>query len=229
MKRKWGILAAGVFFCLTLTAQADLADLLAYFANPNWGDDPGEPDTLFIFCINETQNQQIFQFHYKTDNMNDGDSVVGMYIPLIITTDQPGVTLDTTIAATYAGTVLADWPYLAVSVFGGPDQFPMQLVIGGHFFGTGTQMGAGEHIVANLTFSIAQPCEICVDTDSSFHLGYPVHVVTEFAIDYVPQWREACCGPVVPTLSQWGLIIFALILLSGLIYFIHSRRVPTQA
>jgi len=197
--------------------------------------DPLEPDTLYTVCLNQTANQQVIQINLTTDNIEAGDSIQGIIMSLLITTDRPGVTLDTTVATTYAGTALANWEIAVVSVttaLGDPSVFPMLLKIGGVDFGENLNLlGSGDYLLANVVFSVTEPTNLCVDSflDRREDLASLV-LTTSSSVDYFPQWVGACCGPqppsptLVPTLSQWGFIIFSLLLLGTLAYYIQRRR-----
>jgi hypothetical protein len=214
----------------TVMASAGWADLLQYFANPNWGDDPLQPDTVYLVCTNLSPAQQVIQVRLKTDNLGRTDSIVGVYIPVIITTDKPGVTLDTTIATTFGGTDISSWQFLAVVVgtdnSEDPSKFPMKLVFGGddpvqfpHL------LANGDYLIASLSFSVSEPTNICIDTTSQVLTGLPLLLTTAYAVDYPPQWQEACCyiQGSIPTLSEWGLIIFSFLLLASLIFYLRRR------
>ena len=229
-RARWLLALSSVLLLnLSVAFSFNLAD---YFPNLVLGPDPGQPDTVYVVCSHQTANQQIIQVRLKTDNVNSGDSVEGAFIPLVITTNQMGVALDTTVSTTYAGTALASWDILVVSVNssgGDPSSFPMQLNIGGISFG-GNFLGAGNHLLANLTFSVTQPTEICLDTTR--YQGNGILLAASglpISLDYTPQWRSACCAPIVPTLSEWGLIIFSILLLAGLIYYLRYPRLKLQA
>ena len=232
------IALAGVLsFLLFLphSAQADLSDYLQYFADPNWGEDPEGPDTVYITCGASTPSKVVLQVRMKTDNLygdtsfNTGNLVIALYIPLIIYVDQEGVVLDTTISTTYAGTSLEDWGLLALTVTGSPEQFPLKVLVGGRDdYSYSHQLIAGDHLLANLTFAVSRPTNICIDTSSNQGVLLPLLATTSVAIDYQPQWRSACCGPVVPTLSQYGLLIFGVLLFGMMVYAIKkAKRVLT--
>jgi hypothetical protein len=105
----------------------------------------------------------------------------------------------------------------------------MRLLLGGIAIGIDdTALGQGNHLIAKLSFGSSN-LEISVDTISvGIGTDFPLYVTTMGAyppgsIDYQPKWRPACCGPVVPTLSEWGLIIFSFLLLASLIFYLRRR------
>ena len=194
--------------------------------------DPLEPDTAYTVCLTQTSTQQVIQIRLMTDNIGAGDSIQAAIIRLLITADRPGVTLDTTLATTFAGTALANWEIQVVAV-DDPSLFPMQLNIGGLDFGENLNLlGSGDHLIANLVFSISEPTNFCVDTSLVNPEGFDnLALTTSSPIDYFPQWVGACCGPTppptpttIPTLSEWGLIIFSLLLLATLVFYLHCKR-----
>jgi len=210
-------------------------NLYDYFPNLVPGQDPGQPDTLYVVCQNQTASSQVLQVRVKTDNVSTGDSIQGFSVVLRMTVDQPGVTLDTTTATTYAGTALSNWEFLSSDVYppnSDPSVFPMYLTLGGVDFDAQNMLAAGDYLLANLVFSLSRSTNICVDTTSVANIFDPSDTLTTVlvtggsfsnVIEYVPQWRPACCGPVVPTLSQWGLIVFSLLLLTSLIFYLRRR------
>jgi len=208
-------------------------DLSQYLSKTTQGEDPEQPDTLYFICQRQSFDTWVIHVRLKTDNLNAGDSVIGAYIPLVITADKPGVVLDTTVTTTYTGTPLASWDVKVANVFtpgnlypGDPKVFPMHLLIGGHdaFDAISHPIGKGDYLLAKLVFSVSEPTTICVDTTSEFNINEPLLLVTTNAMDYLPQWRGGCCVPGVPSLSQWGLFLFGFLLLAYLTWFFYRRR-----
>ena len=205
-------------------------DLSQYLSKATQGEDPEQPDTIYLVCLTQTQNpaQQIVEVRLKTDNVAPGDSIAGILIPLIIETDKPGVVLDTTISTTYSGTALGNWDSKSVSVIsngGDPSQFPLTLLMGGADFGGPPPpviLGKGDYLIANLVFKVSDPTLICLDTTT--WEARSLAVATTAAVAYTPQWRSCCSD--IPTLTQWGLIILGLLLLAYVTYFIYSKRKP---
>ena len=214
-----------IFFFLP---SAEAFNLYDYFPNLVPGQDPGQPDTLYTVCESQTAGQQVIQIRLKTDNVGALDSVAGAFIPLLVTTDKPAVLLDTTVATTFSGTASQVWDVLAVDVQtsgGNPGSFPMTVVVGGVTFDTIGALGPGDHLLARLVFSLSEPTTICVDTTHT--LTGPIcclDLVTFGAVDYVPQGYKICCGPAVPTLSEWGLILFSLLLLASIVWYLKRVK-----
>jgi hypothetical protein len=222
------LIVSGLLVSNVLAIQPNLFE---FFGSKTLGDDPGQPDTLYLACA-ETGTIQV---RYKTDNADAPDSILGFYIPLIITADKPGAVLDTVLANTYGGTPLAEWDALVVNVMddgispaGDPSHFPMYLLVGGHdaFDADRHPLGPGDHLIANLRFATVEPTVICIDTTSQLGVRNPLEVVTHYAIGYLPQWRASCCelGTPIPTLSQWGLIVFGTVLLVSLGLYLRRQR-----
>ena len=101
----------------------------------------------------------------------------------------------------------------------------MQIVVGGADIGATTvPLGAGDYLLANLVFSLSSPTEICVDSTHDIR-GFGIYMVTELAMDYYTQWGGSlCCGPIVPALSEWGLIAFGVLLLGSLVFYLSRSR-----
>lgn len=214
-----------LFWWSPVSADFNLGD---YFPNLILGPDPGQPDTVYVACASQTATQQIIQIRLKTNNPAPYDSIQGALIPLVITADRPGVTLDTTLATLYTGTALAAWDLPVVSVFsfgGNPSAFPLKVNLGGVDFGQ-HMLSNGDHLMAKLVFSISEPTNICVDTTTT-QGGYSLSIGVIYVSpdqEYYPRWRGGCCGPVIPTLSEWGLIIFSLLLLTSLVFYLARPR-----
>jgi hypothetical protein len=230
MRIRTCLVTISVAVLLSDSATADLTEFLQDFSYVNTAQDPGQPDLVYVVADSQTSNQQVFQVRLKTDNVDDGDSVIGIGLVMEITTDRPGVTLDTSYATALNGSALdgADVSVFSVwdtSGVGGvdPTVFPMLVVLAGINIEEPI-VGPGDHLLANLVFSLTNPTYyMCVDTTARFgHLE--LQVVTESGEGYSPHWQAACCCPVVPTLSEWGLVIFSLLLLASVAYYILRRR-----
>ena len=81
--------------------------------------------------------------------------------------------------------------------------------------------------MANLKFSVSEPTTICVTgtyIDGWTHTG--LLLVTTEANGYTTAFAPACCegGPTVPTLSEWGLILFGVVLFGTLVWYLRRRR-----
>jgi len=99
------------------------------------------------------------------------------------------------------------------------------------------ELGPGDYLVANLVFSVSGPTNICVDTTSYPLSGPPFVVVLQVAttgsqtipvVDYTPGWVGECCGPSVPTLTEWGLVAFSILLLGTIAFYLRRRRLQPQ-
>ncbi len=175
------------------------------FSKLTFDEDPGQPDTLYFTCIKVGATKQVIRIRFKTDNIAFGDSVIGAYIPFVITTDKPGVVLDSSLVSIYNGTSIASWNVRVVSIFtpaypGDPSLFPMHLLIGGYdsfFDSISYPLGKGEYLMAKLVFTVSGPTKICVDTTSKFNIWSPLLIVTTAAAGYIPQWEGGCCEPTI--------------------------------
>jgi hypothetical protein len=235
VKNKLLISAISLLFSLSSVAWSD--SFGQYFASNASGVDPAEPDTLYMTCSGNT-----IELRYFTDNTAPSDSIVAFYIPLVVTTDKPGVVLDTTVNTAFTGTALENWDAKTVNVctlscFGGccgrdPSIFPMALLIGGNdaFDADRNGLVSGDYLIAKLAFTVSEPTTICIDTTSQFNIGAPLEVITDFAVGYTPQWEAGCCdiAGAIPTLTEWGLIIFAALILVGMIVIIRRKRLRAK-
>jgi len=232
MKKNILLLILSSLLLLATVGYGKTINLYSLFPNLTLGSDPGGMDTVYVTCGGLTVSQVTVQIWVKTDNTGV-DALQGIYVPVEVTADQPGVTLDTTLASTYTGTAVQSWDdsvlYVSVVSNGGdPSAFPMQLILGGVDLDQSGVLGAGNHLLANLKFNVSQPTNICIEDTFSWYLGSLTLVTTE-ANGYTPAFKGDCCGPIVPTLTEWGLIIFGVLLLGGLIWYLRRRRVTRLA
>lgn|SRR5574341_802323 len=223
----------GLVFALVILPAMAFADTLSIFGIlegvVQWLD-PANPDSVYLVCQPQTDSQQVIQVRLKTNNIYEGDSVVAFHVPLWITTDKPGVTLDTTVKATYKGTAVSTWEYLPISVrtnSENPSLFPMLIVVGAWTMDpSGVLLGAGDHLLANLTFKISKITRICVDSTHQNLDGheYGLELVTESAHGFTPRWRsKVCCRPSYSLAKPLVLMVFVGIPLLGFIVY-YLRR-----
>jgi hypothetical protein len=170
--------------------------------SPAWGEDPGEPDTVYLSFSDQAPDRQVVQIRLVTDNANRPDSIVGFYLPVIITTDRPGVVLDTTIAATFDSSAVVHWKVKHIGIQNGsadPSVFPMEVIVGAiNTLVPGYEpLRPGDNLLARLIFSVSQPTDICIDTITSA-TNLPLLLTTWTAYDYRPQWRGGCFEEVIP-------------------------------
>lgn len=225
MRKSVGLLIICASLLFSSSARANWNDFLQYFANPNWGVDPQQPDTVYLVCSQSGNSQQIVQIRLVTDNSGYADSVLGFYLPLIITTNQTGVVLDTTIATIFTGTDCQEWYQGVYLQYGDPSLFPMKMTVGAVGLGPHpASLSPGNHLLARLVFNVSEPTKICLDTTSHVSTGLPLLLTTRYpSVDYQPQWRPACCDQVVPTLSEWGLVVFSILLFTLVILYLRRR------
>ena len=235
MRRRLVFLVIFGLLALPILGQAEEFDLETYFPDLTLGHDPeGDLDTVYVACGTSSATEITLQIRMKTDNAAVSDfshdnGIVAFYIPIVITTDAPGVILD---SVDFSGSNLS--PYFGtgvniVSGGGNPSIFPMQLIVGGIASNLTGGVGPGDFLLASLIFTVSEPTTICVPAPFSYYLG-DLLLVTEFANGYTPAFVSACCsgGPVVPTLTEWGLIFFGFLLLIGLVWYVRNRRVAAR-
>ncbi|OGC78071.1 MAG: hypothetical protein A2Z27_03895 [candidate division Zixibacteria bacterium RBG_16_50_21] len=208
-------------------------DFYSLFPNLVLGSDPNGTDSVYTDCGGITANQVTLQVRVKTDNADPNDALQGIYIPIELSADQAGVTLDSTVTSAYTGSAVQNWQtdgamYVSVVSNGGdPSGFPMQLVLDGVDLDQSDVLGAGDHLVASLKFNVSQPTNICATGTFEFQSNGIALVTTE-ANGYTPAFTGGCCGPIVPSLSEWGLILFGITLLLGLVWYVRKRRVAAR-
>ncbi len=236
MKGKSKLIVNAIALLFSFSSLVWSGSFEQYFASNTAGVDPAGPDTLYFTCAGNS-----IELRYFTDNTAPSDSIIGFYIPLIITTDKPGVVLDTTVNTAFSGTAVENWDAKVVNVCTlncanccgrDPSVFPMGLLIGTHdgFDADRHCLAAGDYLIASLTFSVSEPTTICIDTTSQINIGNPLEIVTNYAVGYVSQWKAGCCdiGDPIPTLTEWGLIVFAVVLLASMFFLIRLRSVKRR-
>jgi len=155
---------------------------------------------------------------------------MGIQTDIEIKVDCQGVTLDTTEAAIFDGAAVEFWGIKSVAWVAPSTGIPGLLRIGAVELDTldpGAPLGPGDHLFATLVFSLSEPCCICVTPIPCVGCDDPTILVTTLANGYYPVVGGDCfCPPwPVPTLSEWGLILFGLTLLLGIVWNIRRQKV----
>jgi hypothetical protein len=209
-------------------------DLYTLFPNLTLGSDPGAVDYVYVSCAGITANTLTLQVHVVTDApINPDDYLQGIDVELEASADQGGVTLDTTTATVYNGSAVQVWGDSLVSVNvttngGNPSVFPLKVQLGAvELHSSPTYLGPGDHIFATLKFNLSSPTNINVA--GTCISNCPATLVTSVANGYTVQVTEKTCGPAVPTLSEWGLILFGVILFGSLVWYLRRRPVTAAA
>ena len=206
-------------------------DLYSLFPNLTLGSDPGEVDYCYVACAGITANTLTLQVHVVTDAPTTDDYLQGIQVDVVVTPDQGGVTLDTTVATVYGGSAVSNWGLKSVAVFtggGNPSSYPLQGTLGAVELDSsdaGFTLGPGDHLFATLKFNLLSPTNICAEVCEDPTL---VTVLANgYAVAFSP--LEKCCGPAVPTLSEWGLILFGVVLFGSLVWYLRRRPVMASA
>jgi hypothetical protein len=169
--------------------------------------------------------------HVVTDNADPFDALQGVELELAVTVDQGGVTLNDTDPSVYGGSAVVNWGIRSVNVVGGnPSSYPMQLKLGAVELDTadaGAPLGPGDHLFATLVFNVSSPTNINV-SGTTIQNG-PATLVTTQANGYSAAVTGETCGPIVPTLSEWGLILFGVVLFGGMVWYLRRQRPATVA
>ena len=159
--------------------------------------DPGKPDTVYVECAGVSQGVLTIKIMFVTDNVGDTNLIDGFSVPLRLTNSNPAanLVLDTTVAATYAGSAEGGFSYLRTWVYsngGNPSIFPLQYNLTAlNVPPESTAIGAGRYLFANLKLHLEDTTTICVDTQST-------KTVTLFFLKpnnhkFFPKWRSGCC------------------------------------
>ena len=226
MKRGLSIVIFYLFLLLQGLATAGGFDLHTFFPNLIMGTDPNGPDSVYVACGSQSPTQSIMQVRIGTDNLNPDDYIQGVSLELLASADEPGVCLDTSLAAVFGGGAVSGWGLKTIYLPGGdPCAFPLQIKLGAVELDTadvGVPLGPGGYLFADLRFGVSAPTNITV-TGTNISNG-PAIFVTTSADGYSPKVKANTCGPIVPTLSEWGLIFFSALLLSGIIWYVRRHR-----
>ena len=225
-------------FLLPGTLLAKSLDFYSMFPSLTLGFDPTGVGTDTVRPVNGglTATQQKVLIRVKTDNANPEDYLQGVLVDAYITVDCQGVCLDTTLASLFAGTAVANWGIRSFrKVNPDPCVWPDTVRIAALELDTldpGAPLDSGDHLFATLVFNFTNgPCDICCKvvpcppTDPA--CVDPTLLVTTLANGYYPAVRGDCFGPAVPTLSEWGLILFGLTLLLGIVWYVRRQKVAT--
>ena len=195
-------------------------DLYSLFPNLVMGSDPNGPDQVYVTCASISANTVTMAVHVVTDNADPFDALQGVELELLATADQGGVTFDETQATVYNGSAVANWGILSVDTPNGPNNvFPLDIKLGAVELDTadaGAPLGPGDHLFATLVFNVSSPTNINV-SGTTIQNG-PATLVTTLANGYSAAVTGETCGPIVPTLSEWGLILFGEVLFGGMVW-----------
>jgi len=180
--------------------KAKLASLILFLMWSNGAQaavpDPGNPDTAYVECAGISQGALLIKIMFVTDNVGDTNKIDGFSFPLHITNSNPAANpvLDTTLAATYAGSAASSFSARAAWVYsnkGNPSIFPLQYNLTAINLQNSPPVGAGRHLFANLILHLQDTTTICVDTQST-------KTVTLFFLKpnnhkFFPKWKTNCC------------------------------------
>jgi hypothetical protein len=173
------------FFCWAIT-------LFLGWTALSWGqsDPQGALDSFYLECGVPAADTLLLQLRFASDN-TDSNRIAGFGMPVLITVSNNAlVHLDTTVATTYAGSMVSRFAIKTTDTdsLGGanPDVSPVHFVLGAVTFDSGA---TGEGVFANLKLILnGDTTTVTVDTLSTAILS-PV-LVTEVADSYVPGWRS---------------------------------------
>ena len=213
-------LILGLVFPGLLLAKG--VDLYSLFPNLTLGSDPNGADSVYVACAGITATTLTLQVRVVTDNADPFDALQGVGVELLINTDQPGVTLDTVKANVFAGGFAAGWSdnTRSVDVVGNdPSVYPSQVQIQAVDFSAA--IGPGDYLYATLLFNLSSPTNI--NAGGTTIVSGPATLVTTLSNAYSVAVKAAACGPSVPTLSEWGLILFSLLLLGTVVWYLRRK------
>jgi hypothetical protein len=152
-------------------------------------DPEGELDYFYVVCNQagyaDTGQQEIcFELRLVTDNTG-GNRIVGIGDVLLITGDNIAAA-DTTQAKAFYRSVIQGWFIYAVYKYDDPDPTvaPFHMHYGGLTIAGG--LPAGDHLIADMCFTVDDTGTICIDTLSTETLMHSV--TTENATLFVPGW-----------------------------------------
>ena len=172
------------FFCWVIT-------LFLGWPALSWSqtDPQGALDSFYVECGVPAADTLLLQLRFGSDN-TASNRIAGFGMPVLITVSNNAlVHLDTTVAATYAGSMVSRFAIKTTDTdpLGGanPDVSPVHFVLGAVTFDSGV---TGEGLFANLKLILnGDTTTVTVDTLSTAILS--PGLVTEVADSYAPGWR----------------------------------------
>jgi len=208
-------------------------DLYSLFPNLILGSDPNGVDSVYVIAAGATATTKTLQVRVFTDNADPADALQGIDVSLDISAANAGATLDTTVATVFNGSAVSGWGIQSVNVEtsgGDPSSFPpMVVTLGAVELDTadaGGSLPAGDYLFATLKFNLTSPVsKICAEGGCSD--GCPATLVTTLANGYSVEVTSGCALDAIPTLSEWGLILFGVALFGSLVWYL--RRRPAMA
>ena len=157
--------------------------------------DPGQPDTIWIVCQNETVHDTgswiSMNIYLKTDNQGAGNDVAAFDLPLYLSRSNSGaVMLDTSLNSVFANSVFKDSASYFRSVSADSQNLDCPVVIGAVKF-SGTGFSSGTHILATLRLKLDDSTTLDIDTTSTSTNS--LQLVTSSASGYIPIWKVLFC------------------------------------
>jgi hypothetical protein len=198
------------------------------------GDPQGALDSHYATCTGPTKNpntgktELTFRVRYRIDNTG-GNKVAGFALVYKITGSN--ITwIDTTVSRVFAGSGVQHFDILTVNKEINPDPSvgPFEISFGAVNFSGGV---TGDSLLANIIIAVNDNGTVCIDTAHTI-FDVDLNFITELAVGYIPGWSGPYCCPVtflVPTLTEWGLLIFGALLLGLLIFYLRRYRKPQES
>ena len=214
--------------------------ILASVTKPQWPpEDPeGVPDSVYIVCgtpyLNGVSGKSEISFQLRYFSDNTGQNKPQAMGAVLFISGAKITSMDTTVARSFEGFGLSHFSILAVSKVYNPDpsDSPFVMVYGAVNFTGGV---TGDSLYSNVIMSIEDTGTICIEIPPGMSpiLEPYVQFVTEAAFLYKPKWSGPYCCPVafaIPTLTQWGMFVFALLLLGVLTFYVlkYTRVKPAN-
>jgi len=179
-----------------LLVWAALVILLLTGALWGQGDPQGSLDSFYVECGPRQADTVLIQLRFVSDN-TDSNRIMGFGLPVLVSVSNNAlVYLDTSVAATFAGSMVSGFDFLVTDTdsTGGADPTisPVHFVIGAVTLGNGV---TGQGLFANLKLILTgDTTTVTVDTLSTGALN--PSLVTEKADSYTPGWKSGgfTCG-----------------------------------
>ena len=157
-------------------------------------DPEGVADSMWIEVVPFLPDSVLFLLKFNTDNTLS-NRIAGVGLPFLITVSNGAlISLDTTVARTFAGSVINGWPLKITNTDTGgldPTVSPVHYALGGITFGGGIPAGTNLLLATfKLNVNGALLDSICIDTLSTATLADPTFT-TEGTADYIPRWYSS--------------------------------------
>ncbi len=177
---------AKALFLVVLTGLIFMLSVPAFAQN----DPQGTPDSIYINPVPFMPDSVIFEIRLNTDNTGL-NQIAGIGMPFLVSVSNGAlISLDTTVATTFQGSVCSGWIIKSTGTDAGgpnPTVSPVQFVIGAVDFGGGITAG-NNLLLARIKLNVNGALLDTITIDSMSTVTTSLNFSTAGAVDFTPRW-----------------------------------------